>query len=216
MKDRDFTPHMERGKPATYTGDKKAKMAAKTNKKWVRLATVLVYVLSVSLAAVILAVYYSLIWKPTSTPSSAHTRAQTAAPVVNTTITPAPAGPDLTRPETTVSHSRQIEETTGGSSQQFLVHGTTGTDTEPAEQRVTARSVTEAEPASDASHGPGVIAEDPANLPTHATARERIDNTPGKHRDPPGKHRGKLGARASQADQRDDVPVNEARIQTLA
>ncbi|KAK4822382.1 LOW QUALITY PROTEIN: hypothetical protein QYF61_013573 [Mycteria americana] len=36
----------ERGKPATYTGDKKARMAAKTNKKWVRLATVLAYVLS--------------------------------------------------------------------------------------------------------------------------------------------------------------------------
>ncbi|XP_026107021.1 putative transmembrane protein INAFM2 [Carassius auratus] len=29
-------PNMERGKPATYTGDKKAKMAAKTNKKWPR------------------------------------------------------------------------------------------------------------------------------------------------------------------------------------
>uniref|UniRef100_A0A3Q2PRG8 InaF motif containing 2 n=1 Tax=Fundulus heteroclitus TaxID=8078 RepID=A0A3Q2PRG8_FUNHE len=52
-------------KPATYTGDKKAKMAAKTNKKWVRLATVFAYVLSVSLAAIILAIYYSLIWKPT-------------------------------------------------------------------------------------------------------------------------------------------------------
>lgn len=57
-------PNMERGKPATYTGDKKAKMAAKTNKKWVRLATVFAYVLSVSLAAIILAIYYSLIWKP--------------------------------------------------------------------------------------------------------------------------------------------------------
>lgn len=64
-------PNMERGKPATYTGDKKAKMAAKTNKKWVRLATVFAYVLSVSLAAIILAIYYSLIWKPTSASSSA-------------------------------------------------------------------------------------------------------------------------------------------------
>ncbi|XP_017547977.1 uncharacterized protein zgc:153157 [Pygocentrus nattereri] len=71
MRARDFMPNMERGKPATYTGDKKAKMAAKTNKKWVRLATVFAYVLSVSLAAIILAVYYSLIWKPTSaSPSS--------------------------------------------------------------------------------------------------------------------------------------------------
>lgn len=64
-------PSVERGKPATYTGDKKAKMAAKTNKKWVRLATVFAYVLSVSLAAIILAIYYSLIWKPTSASSSA-------------------------------------------------------------------------------------------------------------------------------------------------
>lgn len=70
MRERDFMPNMERGKPATYTGDKKAKMAAKTNKKWVRLATVFAYVLSVSLAAIILAIYYSLIWKPTSTSSS--------------------------------------------------------------------------------------------------------------------------------------------------
>lgn len=64
MKDKDFIANVERGKPATYTGDKKAKMAAKTNKKWVRLATVFAYVLSVSLAAIILAIYYSLIWKP--------------------------------------------------------------------------------------------------------------------------------------------------------
>ncbi|XP_043916488.1 putative transmembrane protein INAFM2 [Protopterus annectens] len=64
MKDRDFMSNADRGKPATYTGDKKAKMAAKTNKKWVRLATVFAYVLSVSLAAIILAIYYSLIWKP--------------------------------------------------------------------------------------------------------------------------------------------------------
>lgn len=71
MRERDFMPNMERGKPATYTGDKKAKMAAKTNKKWVRLATVFAYVLSVSLAAIILAIYYSLIWKPTSASSTA-------------------------------------------------------------------------------------------------------------------------------------------------
>nr|XP_032823583.1 putative transmembrane protein INAFM2 [Petromyzon marinus] len=51
-------------KAPTYTGDKKAKVAGNTNRKWVRLATVLVYVLSVSLAAIILAVYYCLIWRP--------------------------------------------------------------------------------------------------------------------------------------------------------
>jgi len=52
-------------KGPTYTGDKnKTKVAAKTNKKWVRLATVLAYVLSVSLAAIVLAIYYSLMWNP--------------------------------------------------------------------------------------------------------------------------------------------------------
>lgn len=51
-------------KGPTYTGDKNKKMAAKTNKKWVRLATVLAYVLSVSLAAIVLAIYYSLMWNP--------------------------------------------------------------------------------------------------------------------------------------------------------
>ncbi|XP_060771756.1 putative transmembrane protein INAFM2 [Neoarius graeffei] len=69
MKDRGFSVE-RRGKPATYTGDKKAKMAARTNQQWVRLATVFAYVLCVSLAAIILAVYYSLIWKPTPPGSS--------------------------------------------------------------------------------------------------------------------------------------------------
>ncbi|VDQ09409.1 unnamed protein product, partial [Trichobilharzia regenti] len=47
----------------------------KTNKKWVRLATVFVYVVSVSLAAIVLAIYYSMIWKPRingSLPSYTH------------------------------------------------------------------------------------------------------------------------------------------------
>ena len=52
-------------KGPTYTGDKgKTKMASKTKKKWVRLATVMAYVLAVSLAAIVLAVYYSLFWNP--------------------------------------------------------------------------------------------------------------------------------------------------------
>ncbi|XP_054652470.1 putative transmembrane protein INAFM2 [Dunckerocampus dactyliophorus] len=89
MRERDFMPNMERGKPATYTGDKKAKMAAKTNKKWVRLATVFAYVLSVSLAAIILAIYYSLIWKPTSASSASASKPGTpegvTAPPLNIT-----------------------------------------------------------------------------------------------------------------------------------
>ena len=61
-------------KGPTYTGDKnKTKMAAKTNKKWLRLATVLAYVLSVSLAAIVLAIYYSLMWNPNTRSSPATT-----------------------------------------------------------------------------------------------------------------------------------------------
>lgn len=76
MDPRNWTPMFGpagRGKPATYTGEKKAKLAAKANKRWVRLSTVLVYVLSVSLAAVVLAVYYSLIWKPSRTGTGSRT-----------------------------------------------------------------------------------------------------------------------------------------------
>lgn len=52
-------------KGPTYTSDKnKTKMTSKTNKKWVRLATVVTYVLAVSLAAIVLAIYYSLVWDP--------------------------------------------------------------------------------------------------------------------------------------------------------
>ncbi|XP_062433137.1 putative transmembrane protein INAFM2 [Rhea pennata] len=83
----------ERGKPATYTGDKKARMAAKTNKKWVRLATVLAYVLSVSLAAIVLAVYYSLIWQPVRGGSGAALQPHAAVPPP-----PGPAASDGPRP----------------------------------------------------------------------------------------------------------------------
>ncbi|XP_074088141.1 putative transmembrane protein INAFM2 [Macrotis lagotis] len=88
MKERDSAP-AERGKPATYTGDKKAKMAAKTNKKWVRLATVFAYVLSVSLAAIVLAVYYSLIWQPVG---AGHSGGQSPPHGPSNATAPAPAG----------------------------------------------------------------------------------------------------------------------------
>ncbi len=68
----NFRPNAAGVKGPTYTGEKnKSKMASKTNKKWVRLATVFAYVLSVSLAAIVLAIYYSVMWNPhVSTPSS--------------------------------------------------------------------------------------------------------------------------------------------------
>uniref|UniRef100_A0AAZ3SBV3 Transmembrane protein INAFM2 n=1 Tax=Oncorhynchus tshawytscha TaxID=74940 RepID=A0AAZ3SBV3_ONCTS len=97
MRDRDFMPNVERGKPATYTGDKKAKMAAKTNKKWVRLATVFAYVLSVSLGAIILAIYYNLIWKPTSaSSSSSFSRPNAVTPVTANTTNNTTSVPNYT------------------------------------------------------------------------------------------------------------------------
>uniref|UniRef100_A0A8C5MT14 InaF motif containing 2 n=1 Tax=Leptobrachium leishanense TaxID=445787 RepID=A0A8C5MT14_9ANUR len=50
----------------TDSEDKKMKTSGLNNKQWVRLATVVAYFLCVSLAAVILAVYYGLIWAPSS------------------------------------------------------------------------------------------------------------------------------------------------------
>ena len=50
---------VNKNKPA-----KPKKMASKTNTKWIRLVTVFAYVVSVSLAAVVLAFYYSVMWVP--------------------------------------------------------------------------------------------------------------------------------------------------------
>ncbi|XP_069660469.1 putative transmembrane protein INAFM2 [Haliaeetus albicilla] len=88
----------ERGKPATYTGDKKARMAAKTNKKWVRLATVLAYVLSVSLAAIVLAVYYSLIWQPVRGGGGGSGSGSAAAVTSQPRATPPSPGPAVSQP----------------------------------------------------------------------------------------------------------------------
>ncbi|XP_077997228.1 uncharacterized protein LOC144450481 [Glandiceps talaboti] len=67
------TPNAQNKTPnVTYSGsasggvEKRSNNMAssmKTNKKWVRLATVFAYVLSVSLAAIVLAIYYSFFWK---------------------------------------------------------------------------------------------------------------------------------------------------------
>ena len=59
-------------------------MAAKTNKKWVRLATVLAYVLSVSLAAIVLAIYYSLMWNPDIKLPATTTATQSNSPTAAT------------------------------------------------------------------------------------------------------------------------------------
>ncbi|XP_035660269.1 putative transmembrane protein INAFM2 isoform X1 [Branchiostoma floridae] len=73
-------------KPPTFTSDKKAKMAAKTNKKWVRLATVFAYVFCVSLAAIVLAIYYSFFWTGTTLQAASGGASSTPANITNTTL----------------------------------------------------------------------------------------------------------------------------------
>uniref|UniRef100_A0A8B9HQ61 InaF motif containing 2 n=1 Tax=Astyanax mexicanus TaxID=7994 RepID=A0A8B9HQ61_ASTMX len=160
---------MERGKPATYTGDKKAKMAAKTNKKWVRLATVFAYVLSVSLAAIILAIYYSLIWKPTSASPSSR-RPDIAAVVSTTPMSSSPTNStdhvfdngmrtevSPTEPGATVASSHQASDSAEDAdshemaSQEEAPHGDFAlrqANIDPTEQYITEQYTTEASPSS--------------------------------------------------------------------
>ncbi|XP_055519484.1 uncharacterized protein LOC129714051 [Leucoraja erinacea] len=68
----------------SFTGDKKTKVAAKNQKTWVRLATVFAYILCVSMTAVILVIYYTLIWEPVQSIPGPSNSNQTAAHTVAT------------------------------------------------------------------------------------------------------------------------------------
>lgn len=176
---RNWTPVFgpaERGKPATYTGDKKAKLVAKAKQKWVRLATVVVYVLSVSLAAVILAVYYSLIWKPTAGPGLIRTgTGEPGATTSRTEMKTSEPGSaenqtncsNNTTSVSTVTHRTGSEKASPGDSAQVpTVPSTEPTGTPRAGQGVTSPALTTAEP-------PAATAEDPSNLPTHRATGDR-------------------------------------------
>lgn len=65
----------------SYVGDKKAKMSGKNKQQWVRLATVVAYFLCVSLAAVILVIYYGLIWQPSTISNSTSNFTVKASPM---------------------------------------------------------------------------------------------------------------------------------------
>lgn len=83
----NFRPNATGSKGPTYPSEKnKTKMAAKSNKKWVRLATVLAYVLSVSLAAIVLAIYYSVMWNPKMKVVPSTTAAPSTSPSPASTI----------------------------------------------------------------------------------------------------------------------------------
>ncbi|OQV20216.1 hypothetical protein BV898_05772 [Hypsibius exemplaris] len=52
------------GKLPTYTLQKAARMTAKVNHKWVRIASVIAYLIAISMTAVVLALYYILFYNP--------------------------------------------------------------------------------------------------------------------------------------------------------
>lgn len=158
----------DRGKPATYTGEKKAKLVAKANKKWVRLATVMVYVTSVSLAAVVLAVYYSLIWKPTAGPglSRASTRTEPGSTTPESELSGAEPAGAAGKLRNKSKCKSDADETN------FLISahstGSMEVSTGPTEPSQAGQGFTS--PALSPAEAPAVTAEDPSNLPTHRAA----------------------------------------------
>ncbi|XP_053193297.1 uncharacterized protein LOC128377374 [Scomber japonicus] len=179
---RSWTPGFgpaERGKPATYTGEKKAKWVAKSNKKWVRLATVVVYVLSVSLAAVILAVYYSLIWRPTTGTGIDHiTAAQRNNPNISKfdscrnktlNIQIKVSNNDSVRIYNQTIKAENLKKTLLNPNKADSTgspRSTGASDPPQAGQGASSSALSTAEP-------PAVTAEDPSNLPTHRAAAVR-------------------------------------------
>lgn len=163
---RNWTPAFgpaARVKAATYTGEKKARLVARANKKWVRLATVVVYVLSVSLAAVVLAVYYSLIWKPSAGPGLSRTGTGNRTEMTD-------SGPHRTKQNETkcccnINRPTQTNKTYKDRKPDQSTETSTGSScTGPAEpaqagQSSTSPSLSTAEPSA-------VTAEDPSNLAT--------------------------------------------------
>ncbi|RVE55932.1 hypothetical protein OJAV_G00231050 [Oryzias javanicus] len=182
------------GKPATYTGDKKARQMARANKKWVRVVTVLAYVLAVSVAAVVLAVYYSLIWEPTAfrtgtklnrTGSEADGETPTQTGVnkfgnncqnENNKVTIKDGDTQVSvqdEPELTSQSVNTLEVT----SVHIQVRSFRITEASPSGQ--SARS-----PGASTSHPPAVTADDPSNLPTHPGASARGPATDGGWTEP--------------------------------
>lgn len=135
----------ERGKTATYTGDRKARLVAKTNKKWVRLVTVLVYILSVSLASVVLVLYYSLIWTPASRPGPGPSSGRTGGP-----------------PDDKKTHSSCETEVKIHFHTDFSERDNPGPSPIALLPAISSES-----PALTSVEPPAVTAEDPSNLPTH-------------------------------------------------
>ncbi|KAK5622767.1 hypothetical protein CRENBAI_025126 [Crenichthys baileyi] len=163
-----------RRKPATYTGEKKAQLLARANKKWVRLATVVGYVLTVSVAAVLLAVYYGFLWKPTSSPGQVPTsnwtrngtrelKSGAAKCGVNNCNNNCFSDNDKSVNEEFINFTDRKQETIKSDrTSSTSVHLASTGASEPPQA---AHSVTS--PALSIAEAALVTAEDPSNLPTH-------------------------------------------------
>ncbi|KAF6736602.1 putative transmembrane protein INAFM2 [Oryzias melastigma] len=176
------------GKPATYTGDKKARQMARANKKWVRVVTVLAYVLAVSVAAVVLAVYYSLIWEPTTLRTGTklnRTGSEAAKEVNKFGINCQNENNKVTEDDGDVPVSVQNEpELTSQSGNTLEV---TSVHIQVRSFRITEASPYEhgaRSPSASTSDPPAVTADDPSNLPTHPGASARGPATDGGWTEP--------------------------------
>ncbi|XP_078798798.1 uncharacterized protein LOC144990087 [Oryzias latipes] len=182
------------GKPATYTGDKKARDMARFNKKWVRVLTVLAYVLAVSVAAIVLAVYYSLIWEPTSfrtgtklnrTGSEAARETPTQIQINKNKLENNCQNEDKKITEndrdTEVTVQDEPELTTQSALEVTSVHIQVRsfriTEAPPSRQGASSSGASTSDP-------PAVTADDPSNLPTHRGASDRGPATDGAWTDP--------------------------------
>ncbi|XP_041660872.1 putative transmembrane protein INAFM2 [Cheilinus undulatus] len=151
----------ERGRVALYSGERRARQETRANKKWVRLATVLLYILTVSLAAVVLVLYYSLIWTPTAAPGLTRTGASGTTTSGTRTKESSAYNPNSAGPD----HSSQYPSTRAA---------------RPSQDQVGSSS-----PALISTAAPPVTVEDPSNLPTHP-ARDRGEEIEGSASEPPG------------------------------
>lgn len=167
---RGWTPAEGRGRPATYTGEQKAQLAAKAKQSWVRLVTVLGYVMSVSLAAVVLAVYYSLIWRPAAGPGQ--TRTGTVAPGVTTSRAEPAQRTNQNKDSRTTSVSDVTQSVTSPGPEFITTDHSLPADTgAPPGTTDTPTGHPALVPAGQGFTSPAAVtAEDPSNLPTHRTA----------------------------------------------
>lgn len=165
-----------RPKPAIYPREKANQVG---NRKWVRLSIVAGYLLSVSLAAVILTIYYGFIWSPGPAQNRTRTRtgeytwtqmgAETGsgaagAPHQKNCLTDRNLSIRQTESHVTSRSNQITSQVSSGVTPVPPVQSTVSSEASQAGQGATSADPSSAEP-------PVVTAEDPSNLPTHRSAR---------------------------------------------